>query len=279
MICTKTYKVLHQFILVGFIGVVVPTILFVFTLLSVIIKIFELLYMFIISPWISAYSVVDNGKMMKKWKLMFVSKFFSIALYPVIIQIYVLFINRTLSFWDKNDDGLLHTFTKIFILIGATLSINGATVITAAFFGDNLSVREGLSQLSQISQLKTAAMGAGAIALGVGAKAVKGGLAVARGGAKAIRGGKNLYKNFDNVKSGAASAFNTFKQNVQNIKGLKGDKFKGTLFKESGKRLFSGLKDTFSAPFKEANIKHAQSGERASGMLDKLNQMKENLKQ
>ncbi|VEU70343.1 hypothetical protein [Mycoplasmopsis glycophila] len=50
------------------------------------------------------------------------------------------------------------------------------------------------------------------------------------------------------------------------------------LHKESGRRLFKDLKQTFSTPFKDANQKFAKRQETSSKLLDKLNQMKDNLK-
>ncbi|SYV89974.1 Uncharacterised protein, partial [Metamycoplasma alkalescens] len=60
-------------------------------------KIFQQFFLFVISPFIAAASVADDGKRMKQFQEMYASKSFAILGLVVGVQLYSVFIGRAMN--------------------------------------------------------------------------------------------------------------------------------------------------------------------------------------
>ncbi|TNK82872.1 Mbov_0396 family ICE element transmembrane protein, partial [Mycoplasmopsis pullorum] len=210
-------------IVMGIFAVFVPAILLSLTVISIISKIFQLLLLFVLSPWINAYRVLDDGENVRKWWIMFSAKLNSIWIYLIVLQLYIFFINKVMSFIDSLQESFITlAFYRIIGVLGATVSFNAAGEIINSFFGDNLSLREGMSQIQQTAQLSRAVKGGVAIAGGIAAKTIitgvklpskiKAGVGFAQNTASNIRAfGTNL-KNMKQQFTGVRQQFGQYRE-------------------------------------------------------------------
>ncbi|WP_373438809.1 Mbov_0396 family ICE element transmembrane protein [Metamycoplasma equirhinis] len=185
MIPLEIYKNFEwgQGIMLVFVGaaVAVSTLVpFAMGLLTLVQKVFQQFFLFIISPFIAAASISDDGKRMKQFQDMYAAKSFAILGLIISIQMFGVFLTRSVE-WTrglKNVHYALQVLLIFGLAAGGAVAATGISSEVTAFVGESASVRETMSE--------TKNMIGSAMALGGAAAAV--GKATKMFGTKAIRG-------------------------------------------------------------------------------------------
>ncbi|WP_434329632.1 hypothetical protein V2P39_00895 [Mycoplasma capricolum subsp. capricolum] len=168
------------------IATLIPLLLGLLTLVQ---KIFQMFFLFVISPFIASASVSDDGKRMKQFQEMYMAKTVSILAIIISLQLFAAFLSRASS-WvfslelDINDN--LKYFAKLLLVLGlaagGAVASSGISSEIAAFVGETTSVRETLGEtknlISQGLSLGGATAAVGGFAKNLGLRAVKGKSAV-----------------------------------------------------------------------------------------------------
>lgn len=137
-------------------------------ILTLVQKIFHLLVLFVISPFVAASGIVDEGKRLRLWRDQFITKGLVICSFILGIQLFQLFIslgfNAINSFINSGSTGandfLLKLLMMLGILVGGALSATSVSSIFTSFLGEGASVRESIGETKNLI--------GGAIALGSG---------------------------------------------------------------------------------------------------------------
>ena len=66
-------------------------------LLTLVQKVFQQFFLFILSPFIAAASIADDGKRMKQWQDMYMAKSFAILGLIISIQLFGAFLTRAVG--------------------------------------------------------------------------------------------------------------------------------------------------------------------------------------
>ncbi|WFQ93864.1 hypothetical protein MFERI15181_00785 [Mycoplasma feriruminatoris] len=185
------------------IATLIPLLLGLLTLVQ---KIFQMFFLFVISPFIASASVSDDGKRMKQFQEMYMAKTVSILAIIISLQLFAAFLSRasnwvfTLELLNKNSE--LDYYAKMLLILG--LSAGGAVGAAGisseitAFVGESTSVRETLGEtknlISQGISLGGAVGAVGGFAKNAGLRFAKG-----RSAVNFSRDKKNLKKK---LKSG-----------------------------------------------------------------------------
>lgn len=169
------------------IATLIPLLLGLLTLVQ---KIFQMFFLFVISPFIASASVSDDGKRMKQFQEMYMAKTVSILAIIISLQLFAAFLSRasnwvfTLELLNKNSE--LDYYAKMLLILG--LSAGGAVGAAGisseitAFVGESTSVRETLGEtknlISQGISLGGAVGAVGGFAKNAGLRFAKGRSAV-----------------------------------------------------------------------------------------------------
>ncbi|WFQ93052.1 Mbov_0396 family ICE element transmembrane protein [Mycoplasma feriruminatoris] len=153
-----TYKQLQSpqpilIVIIGCLLSVATLIPFILALLTMVQKIFQQFFLFIISPFIAAASVSDNGKRMRQFQDMYAAKSFVILGLLISLQMFFVFISRAQQ-WAANslaDKGWFFQCLFFFvILVGGGVAAMGITNEIAAFVGESASVRETMGETKNL---------------------------------------------------------------------------------------------------------------------------------
>ncbi|AJM71560.1 Mbov_0396 family ICE element transmembrane protein [Mycoplasma yeatsii] len=178
-------------IFLGGLTAIMTLIPFLLGALTLVQKIYQQFFLFIISPFICAASVGDNGKRMKIWAESYAAKSLSVIAMVIALQLYSVFITRATNWVGSLNE--VNFFSKILLILaiiaGGAVATTGITSEITAFVGESASVRETMSETKNL--MKTGM----ALAGGVGAVA-----AVAGRMSNASMGAKGFSRNRRNDK-------------------------------------------------------------------------------
>ncbi len=126
------------------IGSLIPMVLGIITVVQ---KIFQQFFLFVISPFIVAASVSDDGKRMKQFIEMYSTKSFAIIGMLIGLQMLTVWITKTTQWSNTLDINFLERFLmNIALIIGGVISVMSLTSVTTAFAGESASVRETMAE-------------------------------------------------------------------------------------------------------------------------------------
>ncbi|WP_434341900.1 hypothetical protein V2P24_01070 [Mycoplasma putrefaciens] len=150
------------------ISTLIPFLLGILTLVQ---KIFQQFFLFIISPFIASASVSDNGKRMKQFQEMYAAKSFAIIGIIISLQLFGVFVSRAQEWvFGLNNISIIVRFLLLFAIItGGAVASMGITNEITAFVGESASVRETLGETKNLIS-STVALSGGAGAIGAFAK-------------------------------------------------------------------------------------------------------------
>ncbi|AGM26067.1 hypothetical protein SSYRP_v1c04750 [Spiroplasma syrphidicola EA-1] len=112
-------------------------------------KVFELLFLFIVSPLVMAGMVQDEGKRALTWKDMVLSKMLAASATLVAYYIYMLYTSIVAkpSFGPSNFPSYAKMLLTLLCLLGGALGTWGITVIIANFIGEGVGAMEGMNSI------------------------------------------------------------------------------------------------------------------------------------
>lgn len=230
-----------------------PTLIpFIFGMLVLVQKIFQQFFLFVISPFIAAASVADDGKRMKQFQEMYASKSFAILGLVVGVQLYSVFIGRAMN-WIRGLNNI-DFFGKLILILaitaGGAIAAKGITSEVSAFIGESASIRETMGETKNLIGSSMAMAG------GVGA--------VGRLGKKAFMGTGNKIL-------GKSQAWARFAQGAALKKKLKSDLKSGKIGLQQYQSKLQEWKDVATAQkikekemekFEKQNLKEYQEQEK-----------------
>ncbi|UUD34811.1 hypothetical protein NPA07_03240 [Mycoplasmopsis caviae] len=151
-------------------------------LISLMEKIFQQFFLFIIAPFVAASAISDDGAKMRTWQQLYMRKSFVIISLLVSIQVFSAFIQRSIEWVDKLPD--VHFAMKIILMIvilgGGAMAATTTSSIVGEFLGEAVSAKDTLNETKRVI--------GGAIALGGGA------VAAAKFAHKAVKGASSAAK-------------------------------------------------------------------------------------
>lgn len=138
----------------------IPLMLGILTLVQ---KIFQQFFLFIISPFIASAAIADDGKRMKQFQDMYAAKTFAILGLLISLQLFSAFVNRSIG-WVNSISGLsfISRFIILFaVIVGGAISMGSITTEITAFVGESASVRETIGETKGLIKASMALGGAG----------------------------------------------------------------------------------------------------------------------
>ncbi|QDY87721.1 Mbov_0396 family ICE element transmembrane protein [Mycoplasma anserisalpingitidis] len=168
-----------QLFFIGILVVAIPMIILCIALIGAAGKVLEIGFLFIISPWISASSMIDNNQRLNLWCKLFFSKVVSLVFYLISMEVYAMFITSANSFAELESNFWNVLLLKAVLFIGSAVALSNLSNIIVSFFGEKLSAAESMREIAGISKLATGAFGA---VKGAKAAAITGGLSLVKGG-------------------------------------------------------------------------------------------------
>ncbi|KEZ23226.1 Mbov_0396 family ICE element transmembrane protein [Ureaplasma diversum] len=178
-------------------------------------KIFQQLVLFIISPFVAASGVADDGKRLRLWKDQFIAKSFVIVGFVLGIQIFSVFVNLALQSLNliSAQDFILKLLLMIAIFCGGGIAATNLSQIFASFLGESASARETLGETKGLIQT---------------------GLAI---GGAALAGGKLLKKAVGGTAKLGAKVGSKVASGLQSVAQAVGDGDKAAVFKNIARGL------------------------------------------
>ncbi|QGZ97974.1 hypothetical protein GE118_04180 [Mycoplasma sp. NEAQ87857] len=213
-----------KLIFLGALPSIVVFMILMSSLFGVVNKIFQLFFMFIISPLIASTSIFDSGARIKIWFQLFISKWLAIMSLGLSLKIWAIFINVAFNqAWANNDFNFIEKFLYSFIiLVGSTMGFSSVSSIITTFIGDKVSAKEDMMELQGLMR-STSALSTG---LKVGFAATTGGVgAIATGLASGLSKKALVGKFAGNKLAKGAKSFGNFARNKTN-QLFNSDKFK-----------------------------------------------------
>ncbi|WHQ37064.1 Mbov_0396 family ICE element transmembrane protein [Spiroplasma sp. SV19] len=112
-------------------------------------KVFELLFLFLVSPLVMAGMVQDEGKRALTWKDMVLSKMLAASATLVAYYIYMLYttVISNPNFGPSDFPGYAKMLLRLICLLGGALGTWGITVIIANFIGEGVGAMEGMNSI------------------------------------------------------------------------------------------------------------------------------------
>lgn len=184
---------------------------YLFASITILQKIFDQVFLFILSPVIATTSVIDGGKRMVQWRDMMISK--SLVVFGIVLgsRIYVsllIFVSNNISnitgipnsnFFFIN---LPNIITIILIALGGAFAFSEFGHLLSGFIGEGSSLKESAAQtksmIKSVAGIATGGVGAAKLAKGAISKATKGNVLKLQKTAKSA--GLNI-GNFDDMQS------------------------------------------------------------------------------
>lgn len=194
-------------ILVGLVGSIVILVMFVMSAVSFIQRIFDIIFLYVISPVSVSTIPVDEGARFKVWKDMVISKVLSA--YGIILTMNLFFIIipqiQAITFFDNvYKDGVI----RLLFIIGGAYAVTKANLVVAQLTGGQAGNNETQQLFANIRTGSNITKGM-----------VAGGFAVAGGVAGTVLGGKTFLKGanprkYNTAKTGFIGGLkNTFNTN------------------------------------------------------------------
>ena len=152
--------------LLAYLVVIIMLVAIIWSMLSLVKRIYDLVLLFMALPLITATIPLDDGARFKQWRDSVVSKV--ILAYGVVLSINIFMlitpIINSISFDSLGWSAFVETLFKAFMLIGGALAINGGQLLFARLFGS--SAEEGREMAHSARALFGGMMAAGGIARG-----------------------------------------------------------------------------------------------------------------
>ncbi|QVJ96685.1 hypothetical protein I7634_01925 [Mycoplasma mycoides subsp. capri] len=166
---------------------------FALAILTVVQKVFQQLFLFVISPFIAASSVSDDGRRMKQFQEMYAAKSFVVLGMIIALQLYAVYVTRAQRWIGTIQDAAWWYKIILFfaILVGGGVAAMGITNEIAAFVGESASARETMGETKNLFSSALSLGGAVGAAKFAGSK----GLAITKFGLKRTRTGTRLLEN------------------------------------------------------------------------------------
>jgi uncharacterized membrane protein YgcG len=167
---------------VGYISCLLLILILLVASISFIRRCFDLLILYLVSPFFSATIALDGGTRFNKWRNQFVGKFFSAFGSVFAMRLYLMMIPFYQGHIQYSKDSSLNSFISILMILAGAWSVyKGQTLISQPLLGqaDNESMGAGLGLI----------VGAGRLAGGA-ARGAAGGARNAYRNASAGKGGK-----------------------------------------------------------------------------------------
>lgn len=160
---------------VGIVGGIVIVVMFIMSAVMFIQRIFDIIFLYIISPVSVSTIPVDDGNRFRMWKDMLISKV--LCAYGIILTMNLFFIIipqvQTIAFFnDAFKDGIV----KILFVIGGAYAVTKANIVVAQLIGDRSSQNETQQLIANIRTAGSMTKG-GALAVGSGVGTIIGGRA------------------------------------------------------------------------------------------------------
>nr|WP_036453074.1 hypothetical protein [Mycoplasma buteonis] len=189
-----------SFAITGFVVSILSVVFLAMTIFGAVGKVLEIYFLFVVSPWVAVFTVIDKGQKMRMWIQMVVGKILALLFYIVAINIFTNFISQAMIYVRKDfDNEIVVVITQIILIVGGMMGLGGISNVVMSFVGEKLGMRESINEISQIGKFavgtKSMMLGAGAIA----GKALlgKGGMTLA----KEKLGNSVLGKGIDAIKN------------------------------------------------------------------------------
>ena len=210
------YKVRDIDFFIGIAGGLFIVVMFVMSSVTFIQRIFDIVFLFIISPICVSTIPLDEGNRFQLWKNMMIAKVLSA--YGIILAMNLFFIIipqvQQITFFDNSfKDGIIH----LLFIIGGSYAVTKANVVVAQLVGDETGHHE-TEQL--FANLKKGAIDtkAGVATLATGAGAILGGKAFMTGKNTTHSFGGGLSKTFGLNKNSVSKAVNSENKKLNAIK-------------------------------------------------------------
>ncbi|MGY6172653.1 Mbov_0396 family ICE element transmembrane protein, partial [Candidatus Mycoplasma pogonae] len=135
----------------GIIGIILSFI-FLLAALSLIQKVFQQFFLFIISPLVAPTILLDAGKRIKTWQQLFLAKTLAIQGFLIGMNVFVIYTNlisgwvNTLEDWTPISRQLF----LILLLMGGALGVSSLTSLITEFVGEGMSTRETLGETASL---------------------------------------------------------------------------------------------------------------------------------
>lgn len=154
-------------IILGGLTTIMTLIPFLLGALTLVQKIYQQFFLFIISPFVCAASVSDNGKRLKTWIESYSAKSLAVLAMIIGLQLYSVFIIRSTRWVGSLNEA--NFFAKILLILaivaGGAVAVNGISSEITAFIGESASVRETMGETKNLMKTGMAlAGGVGAVA-------------------------------------------------------------------------------------------------------------------
>lgn len=141
---------------------------------------FEIVLLYLVAPFFAATIPLDDGATFKKWRELFIAKFFTafgsifaMKLYLIIIPM----VTNSNSIVFSNSSSILNMIIKVAIICGGALTIFKSTSLITSILNEEEANKESETMMMALNKTKE-----------YGQKAVQVGAAVASGGASAATG-------------------------------------------------------------------------------------------
>jgi hypothetical protein len=212
------YNLKNMDYFIGIVSAVVIVVMFVMSAVMFIQRIFDIIFLYIISPISVSTIALDEGNRFRIWKEMLISKILSV--YGIILSMNLFFIImpqvQDITFFN---DSFKNGITLILFLIGVAFAITKANIVVAQLTGN----KAGQNETAQmISNIRTAG------------NITKLGLTTTLTGVGAVAGGTSFLK--AKKKSGIGGGFkDAFKAKKQPLLESKGKLSKSSTFKKSAR--------------------------------------------
>ncbi|MCL2370244.1 MAG: hypothetical protein FWC80_03350 [Firmicutes bacterium] len=172
---------------IAFAGGIAMLVLLAMVMLGLVKRLFDLVFLFLALPFVTATIPMDDGARFRKWRETVISKVllawgavFSMNVFLLMIPV----------IWGLPFGGLLATPMKLFLLVGGGFAALGGQLLVARLFG---------TSADESREMMQGVRGMGAIAMG-GVGVIKG--AIIGGKVGAAAGGLNLGKTIANQTAG-----------------------------------------------------------------------------
>lgn len=168
-VVSQYYKIRSLDFFVGILGGLVILVMFVMSSITFIQRIFDIIFLYIISPVCVSTIPVDDGNRFRAWKEMVIAKV--LGAYGIILAMNLFFIIipqiQTITFFNNSfKDGIV----KILFLIGGSYAVTKANLVVAQLVGDRTGNQETQQMIANMRNAgNVAKAGVGAVATGAGA--------------------------------------------------------------------------------------------------------------
>lgn len=208
-VVSQYYKIRSIDFFVGILGGLVILVMFVMSSITFIQRIFDIIFLYIISPVCVSTIPVDDGNRFRSWKEMLIAKV--LGAYGIILAMNLFFIIipqiQTITFFNNSfKDGIV----KILFLIGGSYAVTKANLVVAQLVGERTGNQETQQMIANMRNAGNNAK-AGITTIATGAGAIIGGQAFLKGkkDSRSISGGfSNAIKNRTSMVEKASETSN-----------------------------------------------------------------------